>query len=194
MVDEPLTSVDVKAFFERVSVDWYEMRSSFYNAGVIDALAEHATVGPQSTVVDVGTGTGFVAAGLARVAAAVVGVENFPGHAYRRRGQLERLGLHNVELREGDVDALRLPDDSVDAAVANMVLHHAVEPATMLTEMARVVRPGGMVAVTDEKQHRYEWMRTEQADMWLGFTRREVEGFFQAAGLDDFGYASLGMQ
>jgi len=113
MVGEPVTSVEVKAFFGRVSVDWDEMRSSFYNAGVIDALVEHAGVGAASMVVDldVGTGTDFVAAGLAPVAAAG-----------------------------------------------------------------------------------YEWMRTEQADVWLGFTRGEVMGFFSTASLVDFGYASLGMQ
>lgn len=52
MAGDPVTSVEVKAFFERVSADWDDMRSSFYNAGVIDALVEHAAVGPGSTVVD----------------------------------------------------------------------------------------------------------------------------------------------
>ena len=194
MVGEPVTSVEVKAFFERVSVDWDDMRSSFYNAGVIDALIEHAAVGSDSMVVDVGTGTGFVAAGLAPVAAAVVGVDNSPAMLAVAADNLAALGLGNVELREGEVDALGLLADSADAAVANMVLHHALDPAAMLSEMARVVRPGGMVAVTDEVQHGYEWMRTEQADVWLGFTEHEVEGFFEAARLVDFGYASLGMQ
>jgi ubiquinone/menaquinone biosynthesis C-methylase UbiE len=194
VVDEPVTSTEVKAFFERVSVDWDDIRSSFYNAGVIDALAEHAAVGPQSTVVDVGTGTGFVAAGLAPVAKTVVGLDNSPAMLAIAAENLATLGLANLELREGEVDALGLPTSSVDAAVANMVLHHAVDPAAMLSEMARVVRPGGMVAVTDEVQHGYEWMRIEQADVWLGFTEHEVEGFFEAARLFDFGYASLGMQ
>jgi ubiquinone/menaquinone biosynthesis C-methylase UbiE len=191
---QPVSSVEVKAFFERVSVDWDDMRSSFYNAGVIDALVQHAGVGSGSRVVDVGTGTGFVAAGLAPVAASVVGVDNSPAMLAVAADNLASLGLDNVELLEGEVDALGLPDDSVDAAVANMVLHHAPEPAAMLTEMARVIHPGGMVAVTDEVQHGYEWMRTEQADVWLGFTEDEVRGFFQAVGLVDFGYASLGMQ
>ena len=54
-----------------------------------------------------------------------------------------------------------------------MVLHHAVEPATKLEEMARIVRPGGTILITDEVEHPY---------------------FFSEAGLADYGYEPLGMQ
>jgi ubiquinone/menaquinone biosynthesis C-methylase UbiE len=60
--------------------------------------------------------------------------------------------------------------------------------------MARVVRPGGVVAITDEVEHSYEWMRTEQADLWLGFTADAVAAFFTRARLLEYGYDSLGMQ
>lgn len=189
-----MDSAEVKAFFERVSVDWDEMRSSFYNEGIIDALADRAAVTGTATVVDVGTGTGFVAAGLAPRAATVIGVDNSPAMLAVAADNLAALGLDNVVLHESELDNLPLEDDSVDAAVANMVLHHAPEPAAMIAEMARVVRPGGNVAVTDEVEHPYEWMRAEQADIWLGFTARDVAGFFRDARLVDHGYASLGVQ
>ena len=189
-----MNSEDVRAFFERVSVDWDEMRSSFYNADLIEALVERAEIGPGSTVVDVGTGTGFVAAGLAGRAAQVVGVDNSPAMLAVARKNLASLGADNVTLIEQDLNALPLPDDSADVAVANMVLHHALDPAAMLAEMARVVSPGGRVAVTDEVEHHFEWMRTEQADIWLGFTPDQVESYFRTARLIDYGYASLGMQ
>jgi ubiquinone/menaquinone biosynthesis C-methylase UbiE len=48
----------VKEFFESVASEWDEMRSTFYSARVIDALAEHADIDTQDTVVDVGCGTG----------------------------------------------------------------------------------------------------------------------------------------
>lgn len=189
-----MNSVAVKAFFERVSVDWDRMRSSFYNADIIDALANRSGAGPDSRVVDVGTGTGFVAAGLAGQVASVVGVDNSPAMLGVAADNLTALGIDNVTLTTGELDALPLPDNGVDVAVANMVLHHASDPAAMLAEMARVVRPGGTVAITDEIEHSYEWMRTEQADLWLGFAPAQVREFFVAAGLVDYGYASLGMQ
>ena len=40
-----------------------------------------------------------------------------------------------------------------------MVMHHAEEPAVALKEMARVVKPGGSVAIVNAVEHRYEWMR-----------------------------------
>ncbi len=189
-----MDSAGVKDFFERVSVEWDDMRSSFYNAGVIDSLAEHAHISSDTTVVDVGTGTGFVAAGLSGQAAAVIGVDNSPAMLAVAKDNLAALEAGNVTLIDGEVDALPLPDDSVDVAVANMVLHHAPDPAAMLTEMARVVRPGGRIAITDEVQHAYEWMRTEQADIWLGFTPDQVGTYLTQARLVEHGYASLGMQ
>ncbi|MBB2892033.1 class I SAM-dependent methyltransferase [Flexivirga oryzae] len=189
-----MDSQGVKEFFERVSQDWDEMRSSFYNADIIDALAERTQLTQDSTVVDVGTGTGFVAAGVAGRAAAVVGVDNSPAMLDVARQSLDALGADNVTLIEGSIEALPLPDDSADVAVANMVLHHAPHPAAMIAEMARVVRPGGRIAVTDEMAHEYEWMRTEQADLWLGFTPHQVADHFAQSRLQEYGYASLGMQ
>ncbi len=189
-----MKSSEVKAFFERVSVEWDEMRSSFYNAGIIDALIERSELSEASTVVDVGTGTGFVAAGLAARVASLIAVDNSPAMLAVARRNLDGLGITNVAIREGELDALPLDDDSVDAAVANMVLHHALEPAHMLGEMARVVRPGGMVAITDAVEHPYEWMRSEQADVWLGFSPTSIDTFFADVHLAERGYVSLGMQ
>jgi ubiquinone/menaquinone biosynthesis C-methylase UbiE len=110
------------------------------------------------------------------------------------RANLAQLDIDNVDLREADLTQLPLDDDSADAAVANMVLHHAEDPASMLAEMTRVVRPGRWVAITDAVEHPYEWMRTEQANIWLGFTPEQAEGCFGSARLARYGYATLGSQ
>jgi ArsR family transcriptional regulator len=73
-----------------------------------------------------------------------------------------------------------------------MVAHHVPDPAAMLSEMARVTRSGGTVAITDCAAHEHEWMRTEQADLWLGFTPEQMSEFFARAGLLDYGHTSLG--
>ena len=95
----------------------------------------------------------------------------------------------------GDDARLPLEGGSVDTAFANMALHHAEDPAAMLREMVRVTRPGGTVAIVDEVEHSYEWMRSEHADLWLGFGEEQVQSLFSAAGLlEGYGYDSLRMQ
>jgi ubiquinone/menaquinone biosynthesis C-methylase UbiE len=189
-----MNASDVKYFFEAAAAEWDTMRLTYYDERVIETMADAISVDGEQTVLDVGTGTGFVAAGLAARAGRVVAIDNPPAMLEVARDNLAQLGVDNVELREGDLRELPFEEDSMDAAVANMVLHHAEDPAGMLVEMVRVVRPGGWVAITDEIEHPYEWMRTEQADVWLGFSADQVEALFGSARLARYGYATLGSQ
>jgi ubiquinone/menaquinone biosynthesis C-methylase UbiE len=186
---------EVQAFFERVATDWDTMRLAYYDERVIEKMAAVSGVEEGMTVADVGTGTGFVAAGIAPGVKRVIGIDSVPAMLEVARGNLGALGVSNVDLVVGDAARLPLEDGSVDAAFANMVLHHAEDPAAMLREMVRVTRPGGTVAVVDEVEHSYEWMRSEHADLWLGFGEGQVERLFSAAGLlEGYCYESLGMQ
>jgi ubiquinone/menaquinone biosynthesis C-methylase UbiE len=185
---------EVKAFFERVAGDWDTMRLAYYDERVIEKMAEVSGVGEASQVADVGTGTGFVAAGIAPRVERVVGIDNAPAMLEVAQENLRALGASNVDLVVGEASRLPLEDGAVDAAFANMVLHHAEDPAAMLREMACVVKPGGVVAVVDEVEHPFAWMREEHADIWLGFDERQVERYFTVAGLEGYGYEPLGMQ
>ena len=189
-----LTPERITAFFDRVAADWDEMRLVYYDEAVIERLAAAAELDETMTVADIGTGTGFVAAGLAGRVARVIGIDDSPGMLAEAERNLTELGATNVELHRGDIVALPLPDDSVDAAVANMVLHHATDPAAMLREMTRIVRPGGTVAICDEVTHPYTWMREEHHDVWLGFSHQQVNAFFTAAGLEAPSLEVLGRQ
>jgi ubiquinone/menaquinone biosynthesis C-methylase UbiE len=184
----------VKEFFDEVASDWDSMRLAWYDERVIEALWSKVHAERSTTLLDLGTGTGFVAASLAPRVGRIVAVDSSPAMLDTARHNLRELGIRNVELREADVTNLPLATASVGAAVANMVLHHLEEPARVLSEMARVTKPGGWVAVADAVEHDYEWMRTEQADVWLGFSGTQVEAFFRTAGLRNFGYATLGFQ
>jgi ubiquinone/menaquinone biosynthesis C-methylase UbiE len=189
-----MNASDVKTFFEAAAAEWDTMRLTYYDEQVIETIADAIAIDDTQTVLDVGTGTGFIAAGLAPRADRVIAIDNSPSMLDIARDNLARLAIDNVDVHEADLTHLPLENGSVDAAVANMVLHHAEDPAGMLAEMTRVVRPGGWVAITDAVEHPYEWMRTEQADIWLGFTPEQVEGFFGFARLARYGYATLGSQ
>jgi ubiquinone/menaquinone biosynthesis C-methylase UbiE len=185
---------EVQAFFERIASDWDTMRLAYYDERVIERMADVSNLREGMTVADVGTGTGFVAAGLAPRVRSVVALDNSPAMLEVARKNLDALCLGNVELLLGEITALPLSSGSVDAAFANMVLHHAENPEAMLQEMVRIVKPGGAIVITDEVKHSYAWMREEHADVWLGFDQEQVEAFLHGAGLTGYGYESLGMQ
>jgi len=58
-------------------------------------------------------------------------------------------GATNVEFRKGRIEAIPLPDDSVDVVISNCVINLSTDKATVLAEIARVLRPGGRMGVSD---------------------------------------------
>src|SRR5215218_7041095 len=97
----------VQEFFERVAGDWDTMRLAYYDERVIEKMAEVSGIGEASEVADVGTGTGFVAAGIAPRVKRVVGVDSAPAMLEVARENLMALGVSNVNLVVGE--AMRLP-------------------------------------------------------------------------------------
>ena len=97
-----------------------------------------------------------------------------------------------VELRRGLAERLPLRDASVDCLFANMVLHHVEHPAQAIAEMARALKPGGRLVLTDLVSHDHAFLREEHHDRWLGFEPAQVQGWLEAAGLRGASVEDLG--
>lgn len=124
---------------------------------------------PGMRLLDAGCGPGSITAGLARRVAPgeVVGVDAEPSvlALARERGA----GLPNLRFEEASVYGLPFGDDSFDAAYAHQLLQHLTDPPAALRELARVVRPGGLVAVRDsDYQTMISWPRSEAIEEWRG--------------------------
>lgn len=171
----------VKSYFGEVARDWDRMRQSYFTEEVRNAAIARAGIDRDSVVADVGTGTGFMLVGIAPLVGKAYGFDNSTEMLEVARANLR--GLDNVELRTSEGTSLPLPANALHAVFANMYLHHAPDPARAIAEMARVLKPGGRLVITDLDQHPHEWMRDEMADLWLGFDRRQVEAWYLAAGL-----------
>jgi ubiquinone/menaquinone biosynthesis C-methylase UbiE len=173
---------ETREYFDHVADKWDDMRRTFFGEGVRNAAVAAAGIGRGATVVDVGTGTGFLAEAALDAGARVIGVDVSEKMLAQAR---TRLAGRPFEAREGAVDALPLADAEADAVLANMVLHHAPDPPRAIRDMARVLKPGGTLVITDADTHTHEWLRTEQHDRWLGFDRAEIVQWFLDAGLED---------
>jgi ubiquinone/menaquinone biosynthesis C-methylase UbiE len=88
-----MNAKEVQAFFERVATDWDTMRLAYYDERVIERMADVSGVDGGMTVADVGTGTGFVAAGLAPRVRRVIGIDNAPTMLEVARENLRALGV-----------------------------------------------------------------------------------------------------
>ena len=103
-------------------------------------------------VLDVATGTAAVAIELARAAPerTVVGVDQSPEMLAAGRTRVARAGLDTrIELREGRAEALPFADGEFDGLTFTYLLRYVDDPRATLSELARVVRPGGAVAMLE---------------------------------------------
>jgi arsenite methyltransferase len=168
-------------YFERVADQWDTLRSGYFQESVREAAITKAYLRPDMVVADIGTGTGFMAAGLAPLVSQVYALDGAPAMLDVARRNLA--GFTNVIYRVSDGSSLALDEASMDAVFANMYLHHCADPAAAIREMVRVLKPGGRLVITDMDRHDHEWMREEMADEWLGFARSQMVAWFRDAGL-----------
>jgi demethylmenaquinone methyltransferase / 2-methoxy-6-polyprenyl-1,4-benzoquinol methylase len=116
-------------------------------------------------IIDLCTGTGdlAVAALRAQPAASVVGVD-FAGEMLRLASRKVRsLGLSSVRLVRGDGTRIPLADATCDAATIGFGIRNIVDPRAALAELARVLRPGGRLAILEFGQPRVPGIRTMYA-------------------------------
>ncbi len=135
-------------------------------------LAPHLR--PEDTVLDVGCGPGTITADLAARVAHVSAVENAPAALDAARAEAAARGVADrIVFAVEDVHALGFADGTFDVVHAHQVLQHVADPVLALREMARVCRPGGLVAVRDSDYAAFTWFPAVPAlEEWRTLYRR----------------------
>lgn len=173
---------DSRSFFGRVAAEWQSLRESLFGHS-FTAPGLLALLDPQWTVADLGCGSGDAARHLAPHVERVIAVDQSEAMLETASGILASHA--NVELICGDLEAVPLPDASVDAAVISLVLHHVENPLAVLAEAARVLRTtnrGGTVVVIDMLAHDRDEYRRTMGHVHLGFELSTVDTMLTEAG------------
>lgn len=122
-------------------------------------LVSRVECGPDGSVLDVATGTGAVAIELVRQKGCrVVGIDQSPEMLEGAQARVEAAGLSDrITLVEGGAEQLPFPDGAFDALTFTYLLRYVEDPGATLAELARVVRPGGIVAALEFGVPRGVW-------------------------------------
>ncbi|MHC4428027.1 MAG: ArsR/SmtB family transcription factor [Planctomycetota bacterium] len=177
-----------REFFASAAGRWDRMRDDLFGSRIY-SLSLLGLLDPDWTVGDLGCGTGAVSEALAPFVGRVVAVD---GSAEMLDAARERLSGHeNVDLRSGELERLPIDDRSLDAATLILVLHHLPDPARVLTEVARKLRPGGRLLLVDMLPHDRQEYRQQMGHVWLGFSEEQIDRLLSTAGLSSRGFRSL---
>jgi len=91
-------------------------------------------------------------------------------------------GLSGVDVRRGELEALPIADGELDAAIMVLVLHHVPDPAAVIGEAARTLKPGGRFVLCDMLPHEHEEYKQQMGHVWLGFGEEQLGRLLGAAG------------
>lgn len=144
---------------------------------LLDALNFETT----ATALEVGPGDGSFLPELASRFRHVVALDNSAAMLELARARCEQAGLDNVELKLAD--ALHDECPPAECVVLNMVLHHLAAPGEALKQLARLVKAGGSLLITELCSHNQSWAREACGDLWLGFEQDDLARWADAAGL-----------
>jgi ubiquinone/menaquinone biosynthesis C-methylase UbiE/DNA-binding transcriptional ArsR family regulator len=151
-----------------------DLIASFRDYGsTIEDLLE-SRVGSGDVCIEVGAGEGDLLPHLADQFERVVAVDVSTSMLERAKEKTAGLDLSNIEFILSEPKQLDF-ESAADLVSCNMVLHHVASPSSLVGDMARLIRPGGYLLITDLCQHDQDWARTSCGDQWLGFETDELD-------------------
>jgi ArsR family transcriptional regulator len=180
-------STKSQQFFSTSAGQWDRMRLELFGRRADVALL--GLLDESWKVADLGCGTGAVSQALAPFVEQVIAVDESSAMLSAARKRLH--AVDNVDIRNGRLEALPLGDGEVDVALLFLVLHYATEPARVIAEAVRVLKPGGRLLVLDMMPHDRQDLRQTMGHLWQGFDAATLGAWMQAAGLESFRYNGL---
>lgn len=173
-----------QAYFSRNAAEWDAVRRLHVSEAEVEAkLAEMIGTEPVDAFLDLGTGTGRILQLFEGLYRRGVGVDASRDMLAVARANLDRAGITKASIRHGDIFNLPLERDEFDVVTIHQVLHFLDEPDAAVVEAARMLAPGGRLAIIDLAPHALEHLRDEHAHIRLGFSHQTMSEWLEKAGL-----------
>ena len=175
-------------FFDNSAGMWDELRSAMIGEradllALLDLIDENWVVG------DLGCGTGQVSEALASCVKQVIAVDESGPMLAAAERRLEE--LPNVDLRAGTIEKLPIDDAALDAAILFLVAHFITDPFRVMSEIRRVLKPGGKLIVVDLTAHERAEYVVQLGHVWQGFDGEQVKQWLSDAGFERCRYRAL---
>jgi ArsR family transcriptional regulator len=175
-------------FFASASGQWDHLRTELFGDR-FHLLALLSLIDPSITVGDLGCGTGQVTELVAPHVSKVIAVDGSTDMVQAARKRLK--GLHQVDVRRGDMEALPIDDAQLDMAMVALVLHHVPDPARALAEVHRVLKRKGRVMIVDMLPHDRVEYQQQMGHVWLGFSEKSIRKYLEGAGFTGVSITTL---
>jgi len=167
--------------FERLAYQWDELRRQYFGSQFhLEALC--SLLPSEWHVLDVGTGTGYLLPALSRIFQHVTAVDPSPAMLRLARQRADKEGIKNVIFKYGRLESIPQEAETIDAALAILVLHHATDYGVALGELHRVLKPEAYLLVVDLFPHSNEDFQREMGDPVSGIHPEELTGWMEQAG------------
>ena len=147
----PTTDAVARKFYSTEELAQVPLSAIQLALGVANHL-RFADIRPGETILDLGCGGGIdtiLAARRTGASGRVIALDFLPEMLDRTAKAAGEAGLTNVETVDGEMEAIPLPDSSVDLIISNGVINLSPRKARVMAECARVLRPGGRICVSD---------------------------------------------
>lgn len=177
-----------RVFFADSAEYWDAMRAEMIGKradllALLDLLDENWIVG------DLGCGAGQLTEALAPCVAKVIGVDESGPMLSAAAKRLE--SFDNVTLQPGTIEALPIEDGTLDVAILFLVAHFISDPAKVMREIRRVLKPGGRLLVVDMMSHDRVDYVLQLGHVWQGFDGDQVKDWLTEAGFTNAKYRAL---
>lgn len=180
-------------YFDRIAPQWNTMRQRYFNQDIRPIIFSRINF-DNTTVADLGAGTGYLALELAKHSRIVFAIDQSQNMLNQIREKAHYHKIENIYTIASDIQSIPFQSSQIDIVTMNMALHHMLEPNLIIKEMYRLLNDNGIVVISDVMSHNGKWAIEEMHDVWLGFSRNQIEYWLNENGFIDIEFIETNFQ